>query len=206
MALETIDTPKGPVEIRPYVDREELAGLELDPGIGRFSRYRSILSGRQGLSEMAELSGANLCLAVHEGRSIVGYCVRRPPEADERWAQMDPPILHELFGENARGWRNYGLMRPMLKTVVLEPENDARILYIVGYSWHWDLDETKKTLDQYRDTIISLLAPLGFKQYPTNEPNVSLRSENLFMARIGEQVEISVKKRFTNLLFGIVGD
>jgi acetoin utilization protein AcuA len=76
----------------------------------------------------------------------------------------------------------------------------------VGYSWHWDLDHTKKTVQEYRETIIHLLTPLGFRQYPTNEPNVSLRPENLFMARIGEEVDKAVKKRFTNLLFGITDD
>ena len=84
--------------------------------------------------------------------------------------------------------------------------NEDRILYIVGYSWHWDLDETKKTLMQYRDTIVNLLTPLGFRQYPTNEPNVSLRAENLFMARIGANIDRAVKRRFTNLLFGMGED
>jgi len=55
-------------------------------------------------------------------------------------------------------------------------------------------------------TIIHLLQPLGFRQYPTNEPNVSLRPENLFMARVGEEVDQATRRRFTNLLFGIQED
>lgn len=202
----TLETPRGPVEVATYVSAEEVEGLELDAGIGTFASYRSILTSKESLMHQSLFPGANLCLALHEGRRIVGYCVRRPPLAGERWASMDPPILYEVFGENARGWRGCGLMKPMLTRVVAEPESEDRILYIVGYSWHWDVDETKKTLQQYRDTIIHLLTPLGFKQYPTNEPNVSLRPENLFMARIGERIERAFRRRFTNLLFGIGED
>lgn len=205
---QTMDlaTPQGPVRLLTYVSAERVEGLDLDPGIGAFASYRSILTSKESLMHQTYFPGANLCLALAEGRRIVGYCVRRPPLSGERWADMDPPILFEVFGENARGWRGAGLMKPMLNLVVDEPESEDRILYIVGYSWHWDLDETKKTLQQYRDTIIHLLAPLGFRQYPTNEPNVSLRPENLFMARLGERVERPVRRRFTNLLFGIGED
>ncbi len=201
-----IQTKRGPVELRTYVTADEVARLELDEGIGVFASYRSILTCLDSLIHQASLPGANLCLALHGGKRIVGYAVRRPPAAGERWAAMDPPVLYEVFGENARGWRGQGLMKPMLEMVVNEPENEARILYIVGYSWTWDLDETKKHVHAYRDTIIHLLTPLGFKQYPTNEPNVSLRAENLFMARIGSEIERPVKRRFTNLLFGIGED
>ncbi len=191
------------VELIPYTTPAQLEAWELDPGIGVFSRYRSILTSKQSLMEQARQGGANLCVALAEGRRVVGYCVRRPPDPDERWARLVPPIMFEIFGEMARGWRNRGLMSPMLELVCGEECNRRRILYIVAYSWHWDLDETGKTLQEYRDTIIHLLQPLGFKQYPTNEPNVSLRPENLFMARVGEEVDQATRRRFTNLLFGI---
>jgi len=201
-----IETPKGPVELITYVTPQELENWTLDKGIGQFSSYRSLLTSRESLANIAAVPEANLCLALAEGGNVVGFCVRRPPQPGERWAEMNPPILHEVFGENARGWRDIKLMKPMLQMVVLEPDNEDRIIYIVGYSWHWDLDYTKKDVHAYRDTIIHLLQPLGFRQYPTNEPNVSLRSENLFMARIGERIEKPIKKRFTNLLFGITDD
>ena len=204
--LKRIATRRGPVDLVTYVAPEAVLHLDLDPGIGVFSSYRSILTCTDSLMHQASFPGANLCLALHEEKTIVGYCVRRPPLSGERWAAMDPPVLYEVFGENARGWRDLGLMRPMLGLVVEEPANEDRILYIVGYSWHWDLDETKKTLMQYRDTIVNLLTPLGFRQYPTNEPNVSLRAENLFMARIGANIDRAVKRRFTNLLFGMGED
>jgi len=204
--VKTVQTPRGPVRIVPQVRPEQLVSWELDPGIGKFSSYRSILTNKESLAEQAVDPRSNLCLAIHGEKTIVGYCVRRPPSPDERWAKLRPPIMFEVFGENARGWRGLGLMKPMLEEVCLEPENEERILYIVAYSWHWDLDYDKKSVQEYRDTIIHLLQPLGFRQYPTNEPNVCLRPENLFMARIGRKVDSEVQRRFTNLLFGIIED
>ena len=199
-------TDRGLTAIIPYVTPEMLAEWEVDEGIGVFSQFSSLLRNKDELRNMAALPDGNLAVCLYAGHVVVAYAVRRPAPADDRWGQMDPPILHEIFSETARGWRDQKLMRPTLSMVVDEPANEERILYIVGYSWTWDVDQTGKTLQEYRDTIIHLISPLGFKQYPTNEPNVSLRSENLFMARIGSKVPKEHQKRFTNLLFGIYDD
>jgi acetoin utilization protein AcuA len=201
-----IQTPKGEVLVREQVSPAELEELELDGGIGVFSAYRSILTSKDNLAKVAAQPRSNLCLSLFENRRIVGYCVQRPPEEGERWARLQPPVMFEVFGETARGWRGQKLMRPMLQMLVSHPDNAGRILYIVGYSWTWDLDYTKKSLQEYRDTLIHLLAPLGFRQYPTNEPNIGLRAENLFMARVGEAVPPQTVKAFHNLLFGIGED
>lgn len=201
-----LETSRGPVTIIARAAPEQVADLVFDEGIGVFSQFRSLLTKVESLYRWAEDPDSDIAVAVHEGSRIVGFCVRRPPEAGERWAEMDPPILYEIFGETSRNFRDQKLMKPLTRELALAPENEDRILYIVGYSWHWDLDYSRKTLTQYRDTIIHLLTPLGFKQYPTNEPNVSLRSENLFMARIGANLARPIKRRFTNLLFGIVDD
>ncbi len=202
----SVDTPSGQVLVRDRVAPQELEDMELDPGIGVFSAYRSILTSKDSLAKAAARPQSNLCLSLYEDKRIVGYCVLRPPEEGERWTGLKPPIMFEVFGETARGWRDHKLMGPMLNLVVNQPANDERILYIVGYSWTWDLDYTKKSLQEYRDTLIHLLGRLDFKQYPTNEPNIGLRAENLFMARVGEAVPKTTVKAFHNLLFGIGED
>ena len=199
----TISTPSGEVLVRDQVGPAELEEMELAEGIGVFSAYRSILTSKASLAKVASRPQSNLCLSLFEQRRIVGYCVLRPPQEGERWEQLKPPVLFEIFGETARGWRDHKLMAPMLQLLVSHPENAHRILYIVGYSWTWDLDYTKKSLQEYRDTLIHLLGRLGFKQYPTNEPNIGLRAENLFMARVGEEVPKTTVKAFHNLLFGM---
>lgn len=185
---------------------EDMAACQLDPGLGVFPSYRSLLSSQQSLAQVAGDPEAYLCLSLAQGRRIVGFCAQRPPRPDERWARLRPPVMQEMFGEVGRGWRGMGLIETMLGLVVQRPDNDGRILYIMGYSWHWDLDGSRKSLQEYRDTIIHLLSPLDFKQFPTNEPNICLRPENLFMARVGPKVDQALRRRFTNLLFGIEDD
>ena len=198
-----VETRRGQVLVTGGLTSKEVEALELDEGIGVFPSYRSLLTSREGLARAADRPGAYLGLCLSDERRIVGFSLQRPAAQDERWAGLRPPLMDELLSEVARGWRELGLIKPMLETVVTRPENDERIIYIVGYSWHWDLDGTGKTLQAYRDTLIHLLSPLGFRQYPTNEPNISLRPENLFMARVGDKVSPEVQKRFTNLLFGM---
>ncbi|RJX29920.1 MAG: hypothetical protein C4525_13670 [Desulfarculus sp.] len=203
---QRLATKRGEVWLRSGAAPGELAAWGMDPGIGLFPSYRSLLTSRQSLTEAAAEPGAHICLALAGGERIVGFCLQRPPRPGERWAELRPPVMQEVMGEVARGWRGLGLIEALLSLVVLRPANDERILYIMGYSWHWDLDHSRKSLQQYRDTIIHLLTPLGFRQFPTNEPNICLRSENLFMARIGAQVPRRVIKAFHNLLFGMEPD
>ena len=202
----SLESEHGPVKVMSRATPGELDRLVFHKGIGVFAKYRSILTQKSSLVEIANQQNSNVCLAVHEDKEIVGYCVLRQPPAGERWAQMDPPIMYEVLGETGRGWRDIKVMKPMLKMICEEADLENLILYIVGYSWTWDLEGTKKNVQEYRDTIIHLLTPYGFRQYPTNEPNVGLRPENLFMARFGENIEKAVKKRFVNLLFGIKED
>lgn len=201
-----IQTPRGEVRAVRDLTTAELEGLELDPGIGVFARYRSLITSKDTLNKVARDPLGSVCAIIGPKGRIVAYCLRRTPEPGERWARMDPPIMLEIMGETARGWRDQGLMKPLTAMVCHYPEVEDHILYIVGYSWTWDLDGTQKSVLEYRDTLIHLMTPLGFKQYPTNEPNVGLRPENLFMARLGANLTPEVKKRFTNLLFGIQED
>ena len=72
---------------------------------------------------------------------------------------------------------------------------------MVGYSWTWDLDGTGKTAQQYRMILIRLFGGLEFKEFQTNEPNICLKPENLFMARIGSRVSSEMRTNFKWLLF-----
>ena len=55
----------------------------------------------------------------------------------------------------------------------------------------------------YRNMMIRLFAGQGFRTYQTNEPNVMMRPENLFMARIGDNVSEPVQRRFKMVRFNI---
>jgi acetoin utilization protein AcuA len=81
---------------------------------------------------------------------------------------------------------------------------EDKIAYMNGFSWHWDLDGSGLTMAQYRAMMINLLNKGGFQEVYTNEPNIALRQENLFMARIGSRVSEQDLARFRDLRFGIV--
>ena len=57
---------------------------------------------------------------------------------------------------------------------------------------------------QYRAMIVNMLSKAGFEEMYTNEPNIALRQENVFMARIGSRVSGRDKARFRDLRFNIV--
>ena len=57
---------------------------------------------------------------------------------------------------------------------------------VVGYAWTWDLRGCG--LDAARVTaalMARLFEPFGFREHATNEPNLCLKRENLFLTRIG---------------------
>ena len=74
---------------------------------------------------------------------------------------------------------------------------------MVGYSWTWDLNGTRKTAKQYRQILINLFKPHGFQEYQTNEPNICLKPENLFMCRVGNNISQVILERFKWLRFGL---
>jgi hypothetical protein len=55
---------------------------------------------------------------------------------------------------------------------------------------------------RYRRILIKLFEPHGFQEYRTNEPNVCLKPENLFMCRIGKKISKKILDRFKWLRFG----
>jgi acetoin utilization protein AcuA len=80
---------------------------------------------------------------------------------------------------------------------------EEKIVYLVGYSWTWDLEGTGKTVAQYRRLLINLFGQQGFQEYRTNEANICLRPENIFMCRVGKEITGPILNRFKWLRFGL---
>ena len=72
---------------------------------------------------------------------------------------------------------------------------------MVGYSWTWDL-EGISAMD-YRNMLIKIFSQQGFETFQTNEPNIMMRPENLFMARIGVNISEDITKRFKLVRFDL---
>lgn len=145
-----------------------------------------------------------MTLALNGKTHIVGFGVLSFPHSAERWAALGPGAMMEVKAvEICRKWRSSGAARGTLKLLLDFPEIEERIVYMVGYSWTWDLDGTGLTAQRYRQMLIRLFEPYGFQEFQTNEPNICLKPENLFMGRIGAAVSDDMKKDFKWLRFGV---
>ena len=103
----------------------------------------------------------------------------------------------------ARDWRSTGISKALIRLLLDHPLIEDKIVYLVGYAWTWDLDGTGKSAQQYRYMLIKLFEPFGFVEYQTNEPNICLKPENVFMGRIGNKISEKTRQEFKWLCFGI---
>lgn len=189
--------------IHPRFPAEDFRGLELDPGLGNFAHYSSIIQKLDVFERIASKKGGRVSLALRDERVVVGYLACWFPEETERWSRLGG-LMYELGAiEVSRNFRKTGIASKMLDLALSDDSLEWKITYMNGFSWHWDLDGTGLTKFEYRKLMLSLLKDYGFRDYYTNEPNVSLREENLFMARIGSEVSEQDRKRFSHLRFGI---
>jgi acetoin utilization protein AcuA len=199
-----LTAPMGAVTIRSFCSSEEIRQTMFNPQFSSHAQYRSLYTRRQSLEDNAEQPDTNVTLALTDGNLIVGFGVLAYPEAGERWAELEPQIMMEVKAiETCRVWRSQGLAKGILSMLLHHPFVEDKIVYMVGYSWTWDLDGSKKTAQQYRRMLIRLFEPFGFVEYQTNEPNICLKPENVFMGRVGKNVSSAVQDDFKWLRFGM---
>jgi acetoin utilization protein AcuA len=199
-----LNTPMGAVTIRSFCSSEEIRQTMFNPQFSSHAQYRSLYTRRQSLEDNADQPDTNVTLAVADGNLIVGFGVLAYPEAGERWAELEPQVMMEVKAiETCRVWRSQGLAKGILSMLLHHSFVEDKIVYMVGYSWTWDLDGSKKTAQQYRRMLIRLFEPFGFVEYQTNEPNICLKPENVFMGRVGKNVSSAVQNDFKWLRFGM---
>jgi acetoin utilization protein AcuA len=190
--------------IRSFCCPEDIRQFTFDPQFSSHAQYRSLYTRRKSLEEKAGQPDASVTLALVDERVIVGFGVLAYPDQDERWAELEPQVMMEVKAiETSRDWRSRGVAKRILGMLLDHPLVEDKIVYMVGYSWTWDLDGTKKTAQQYRRMLIGLFEPFGFVEYQTNEPNICLKPENVFMGRIGDNVSPEARNGFKWLRFGL---
>jgi acetoin utilization protein AcuA len=191
------------IRIRSFCQAEEINKYSFDKQFGTHAQYRSIYTKRETLAKNAMQDGANVTLAIADN-TIIGFGVLNYPEPEDRWNELGPGIMMEVkVIEVARNWRSSGIAHRILGMLVSDPRVEAIIIYMVGYSWTWDLDGAKISAQAYRNMMIRLFEPFGFQEFQTNEPNICLKPENLFMGRIGADVPKEIRTRFKWLRFGV---
>jgi acetoin utilization protein AcuA len=199
-----LSTSLGPLAIRSFCSTDQIRQLDFDPQFGTYAHYRSLYTKRESLEQKAAQPDTSVVLAVADARHIVGFGVLAYPDPEERWAQLEPRLMMEVNAiEVSRDWRSQKVARGIVQMMMVHPRIEEKIAYFVGYSWTWDLDGNRMTAQEYRQMMSRLFEPFGFQEYQTNEPNICLRPENIFMARIGAGVSREAQNRFKWLRFGM---
>jgi acetoin utilization protein AcuA len=201
---DRVSTPKGEVRIRSFCRPAFIRQYSFDFEFSTGNHYRSLYTQRASLESNAQNTDANVVLATAEPQSIIGFGVLAYPLAGERWTDLGFQLMMEVKAiEVVRSWRFTGVASRILKMVTDHPLIEDKIAYMVGYSWTWDLEGTQKTAQEYRAMLNRLFARHGFQEYTTNDPNICLRSENVFMCRVGKNISQAIKDRFKWLRFGM---
>lgn len=199
---QTLLSPHGQLRIIRTCSPDVLRTLSLDTGIGRFARYRSIISGVNTLEKVAVLPDANVTITISSAQQIVGYIECSYPDAVEGWRDNADGLCYELGAiEVSRNWRRLGLAREMVATIVADAFIETKVFFLTGYSWHWDTDQTGLSVYAYRNVLVRLFRPFGFQVYLTNNPEIRMSSANVLMARLGRSLTAQQRERFQKMLF-----
>ena len=198
----TLASLSGPLRILSTRQPDFLHALILEKGIGRFARYRSIVSTVETLAKVAALPDANVTVALSPERQTIGYIECSYPDAIEGWRDNEDGLCYELGAiEVSRNWRRCGIARAMVALIVADPFIETKIFFLTGYSWHWDTDQTGLSAYAYRNMLVRLFRPFGFRVYLTNNPEITMSSANVLMARVGSEVTPQQVERFQHMLF-----
>ncbi len=199
-----VQTPMGKLSMYAFASPDEIRRLSFDGQFGDHAGFRSLYTRSASLRRRAAEEDANVVLAVTDKENIIGFGVLAYPEPDQRWARLEPKVMMEVKAiEVARDWRRMGVGSVLVKAMLSHPRVEEKIIYFVGFTWTWDLRWTKLTASQYRKMMIRLFRPFQFNECKTNEPNICLDADNLFMCRIGKNISDSLLDDFKWLSFGV---
>ena len=200
-------TPTGDVTILRHCSVDRIRTYAFGEQFACYAQYKSLYTHRETLEDLASRKDTNVTLAVNDQDQIVGFGLLSPPDPGERWAELGPGTMTEVKAvEVSRRWRNGRLARGILTSLLSDPDIEDRIIYMVGYSWTWDLDGSGLSAQEYRNMLIRLFTDFNFQEFETNEPNICLKPENLFMGRVGAAVSGEIQKNFKWLRFGVTPD
>lgn len=202
-----LDTPKGRVFIRTHASPEFIASLRLDEGMGIFSGpHYPPAREKKALERLAAREESNIIVAYTAEEVIVGFVVIASPSQAERWGKLaGRGVVEAMAIEVSRNWRSMGIADKMMECAVGDPYFEDKIVICTGYTWHWDLENTGMSKEDYRRMLLSYLSKAGFMYYETDEPNVNLDPANFFTAYVGPRVDPQLLDQFEDLLFAQKG-
>lgn len=193
----------GVIHIETRLTAETLDDLIVSDGFLTPGLQKSIFSRKESLQRILG-RGGQMALALQDPGKIIGYAALDFPDGKDRFGGLGKKIVMELTAiEVAPEYRNRHIAKQLLSRLFSDPSLEFRIIYLVSYQWIWDLPGTGLTAPTYHNLLIRLFSDFRFKRTSTNEPNVCLHPENVFMVRMGQKVSKSSQKAFKWLCFGI---
>lgn len=192
-----VETPAGRIVVEGPVITEHIKELDLDSHLKSFRNHRL---QKTALMEISDLPEGRVFIARHD-KLIVGYAAFHRPDEYQRWSHPDlANVLLELGGiEVSNHWRQYRLASKILEAAFSTDYFDDKIVISNEYYWHWDLEDTKLKMWEYRNLMEKLLCSVGFDTWITDEPEIVSHPANMFSVRIGKKVNEETIARFRNL-------
>ena len=189
-----IQTPAGILYLRNHCPACLVESLAIDDGMRAFARRSE--REHQLLVNIAGRGDSALTLAYTPEGKIVGQVTVAP--ADAWWSGLEH--AYEAAIEVSSNWRQQGIARQLLAFAGQQEELENMILLAMGLSWHWDTEGLGLNSAHYRELIARLFASQGFVEYLTSEPNIRMNPTNIFLARIGVNVDQQTINAFFNRL------
>lgn len=194
--IDIKETPREKIIVEGPVPAENLKKLRMNDGL---TNFRAPAAQKEALIEIAELPEGMIYIA-RQYSEIVGYVTFHYPEGYSRWSRH-PHILELGAIEISPQWRKLGIAERLLREVFRNPVMEDFIVITTEFCWHWDLERSGLGLFNYQKMLEKLFGTTDLKRRATDDPDVTENPANVFMARIGKNVENTDVKMFENMLF-----
>lgn len=180
------------------LDREALKKYDFHE---QLIAFRPAKKQFEALLNIADFPEGRIIIARTED-TIVGYVTYIHPDPLERWSAFNIEDLIELGAvEVITDYRGAGIASSLLNVSMMDDYMEYYIIISTEYYWHWDLDQTKLSIWDYRKIMEKMMATGGLTPAPTDDPEIISHPANCLMVRIGKNVPEESVKKFDQLRF-----
>jgi acetoin utilization protein AcuA len=188
-----VATWQGDIVLQRFCTAPFIESLKVDSGLCAFARLPK--REHELLAHVARQPECMLTIAYNKKDEIVGELTLAP--VDAWWHTVRQRVcMYEIGLEVSHHWRRLGLARQLLSFALDLTRLEDCILLGMGLVWHWDTARTGVPPLLYRKLIAQTLAPYGFEEYLTMEPNIASEPANILLARIGRRVDVTNVNEF----------
>ncbi|WP_100012154.1 GNAT family N-acetyltransferase [Lentibacillus sediminis] len=196
---QTRETAHGEITIEGPLDAETLKNYEFHEQLTAFRPAKKQFEAIIGIA--ADFPEGRIIVA-RTADTIIGYVTYLHPDPLERWSTFNMEELMELGAiEVIPDYRGSGIASGLLKVSMMDDYMENYITISTEYYWHWDLDETRLSIWDYRKVMEKMMVAGGLTPAPTDDPEIISHPANCLMVRIGSKVSEASIQQFDKLRF-----